>query len=76
MAAGGFELTGGFWFSLVPHDCNGDGVVDLYDYGDFEACLTGPDAGVTEGCECFDVNRSNTVDLLDFAVAQTTFTGY
>jgi len=70
-----FELTGGFWFELPPSDCNSTGGVDLLDYDDFEACLTGPDTGVTEACKCFDVNHSNTVDLLDFAVAQTTFTG-
>jgi len=70
-----FELTGGFWFELPPSDCNSTGGVDLLDYDDFEGCLTGPDTGVTEACKCFDVNHSNTVDLLDFAVAQTTFTG-
>lgn len=75
MAGGEYELTGGFWFPLVPDDCNSDGVVNLYDHGDFEACLTGSDAGVTEGCGCFDVNRSDAVDLLDFAVVQMTFTG-
>ena len=56
-------------------ECDDTGGVNLIDYGDFEACLTGPGSGVAEGCECFDVNRSDSVDLLDFAVAQTTFTG-
>ncbi len=70
-----FTLTGGFWFELPPNDCNDTGGVDLLDYGDFEACLSGPDEGVAQGCECFDVNRSSTVDLLDFAVAQSVFAG-
>ena len=75
MTGGDFALTGGFWFELPPSDCNSTGGVDLLDYDDFEACLTGPDAGLAEGCECFDVNRNDTVDLLDFAVAQTVFRG-
>jgi len=75
MTGGEFELTGGFWFELPQGDCNSTGSVDLLDYDDFESCLAGPDAGVAVGCECFDVNRSDTVDLLDFAVVQTTFTG-
>jgi hypothetical protein len=70
-----FTLTGGFWFETPLGDCNDTGGVNLIDYGDFEACLTGPSSGVADGCECFDVNRSDTVDLFDFAVAQTTFTG-
>jgi hypothetical protein len=72
---GKFELTGGFWFEEPAGDCNSTGGVNLLDYGDFETCLLGPDAGVADGCECFDVDRSGSVDLLDFAVAQTSFTG-
>ncbi len=75
MFGGDFELTGGFWFAIPPGDCEDDGDVDLFDYKRFESCLSGPGAGVATGCECFDVNRSGTVDLADFAVAQSTFTG-
>ena len=75
MTGGNLTLTAGFWFGIPPGDCEDDGDVDLLDYNRFESCLTGPDGGVAAGCECFDVNRSGTVDLLDFAVAQTTFTG-
>lgn len=75
MTGGEFQLTGGFWLELAQGDCNSTGNVDLLDYDDFEPCLTGPDTGVGVGCECFDVDRSGTVDLLDFAIAQTTFTG-
>ncbi|MHC4697722.1 MAG: hypothetical protein ACYTFA_13375 [Planctomycetota bacterium] len=70
-----FTLTGGFWFETPSSDCNDTGGVDLLDYDDFEACLSGPSVGVTEGCECFDVDRSGTVDLQDFAIAQSAFTG-
>lgn len=55
-------------------NCNSTGGVDLLDHSHFEPCLLGPDAGVAEGCECFDVNRSGTVDLLDVALAQAGFT--
>ncbi len=75
MSSAGFELTGGFWFQTPRGDCDSTGGVDLLDYDGFEPCLTGPGAGVTIGCACFDVNRSGTVDLADFAIAQTTFTG-
>ena len=68
-----FELTGGFWFELPPSDCNSTGGVDLLDYDDFEACLTGPDGTVTSECRCFDVDHSGTVDLQDFAVMQAGF---
>jgi hypothetical protein len=75
MNGGEFELFGGFWFPLAPSDCNEEGTVDLVDYADFEPCIAGPGAGTPAGCECFDVNRNDTVDLLDFAVIQTVFTG-
>jgi len=75
LSGGAFVLTGGFWFAEARTDCNSDGTVNLHDYDDFKACLAGPDAGVGGGCTCFDVNQSDTVDLLDFAVAQTTYTG-
>ncbi len=71
----GLTLTGGFWFGEPPCDCNSTGGVNLLDYDDFEACLTGPGTSVAEGCKCFDVDRSDTVDLLDFAVSQSAFTG-
>lgn len=75
LTSGDFELAGGFWFEQPRGDCNETGGVDLLDYDDFEPCLTGPNAGVTVGCECFDVDRSGAVDLADVAVVQTTFTG-
>jgi len=75
MTAPPFELSAGFWFPLEPADCNSDGAINLADYGDFASCMKGPDEGVAAGCACFDVNRSGSVDLLDFAIAQSVFTG-
>ncbi len=74
MEGGDFTLTGGFWFEEPRGDCDGTGGVDPLDYSDFVICLTGPSANTAEGCSCFDVDRNGTVDLFDFAVAQTSFT--
>ena len=74
LTGGHFELTGGFWFGLVPDDCNSDGGIDLCDYFDLKACLGGPngDPGA-ESCTCFDQDRDRDVDLVDFADFQTFF---
>jgi len=75
MAGGEFQLNGGFWFELAPGDCDEDGVVNLMDHEFFTRCLSGPGGGVTNGCECFDVDSSGTVDLRDFASVQSTHVG-
>ena len=75
LAGGDFELSGGFWLALSPTDCNDDGIVDLLDHDSFTRCLAGPDGGFPEGCGCFDVDRSGTIDLRDFAVAQSAHGG-
>jgi hypothetical protein len=75
MSGGDLDMTGGFWFALAPTDCNEDGGVSLLDYETFVTCLTGPAASVISGCECFDVNRSGTVDMRDFTGLQVAFTG-
>jgi len=74
MEGGGFELTGGFWFRLVPGDCNEDGGVNLFDCGDFEVCMAGPSIGPGDApCPCFDLDADNDVDLADFAEFQRGF---
>lgn len=76
MNGGTFELTGGFWFPLDAGDGNEDGVIDLIDYRAFQNCLNGPSGGSPDAaCAVFDVNRNGTVDLYDFYMTQTTFTG-
>jgi hypothetical protein len=75
MTGGVFELNGGFWFPLADGDCNDDGAVSLLDYGDFEACLSGPDGGVTTSCRCQDIDWDADVDLSDVALFQRSFTG-
>lgn len=72
---GEFELTGGFWFQEPPCDCNSTGNVNLFDYADLRACLTGPEGGsLPPACRCFDRDRDGDVDLIDTAVLQRTFT--
>ena len=76
LSGGEFELSGGFWFPLAPTDCNSDGAVDLFDYGDVEPCLSGPDGGLLfPDCNCFDVDGDSDVDLSDLARLQAEFTG-
>lgn len=76
MAGGDFELTGGFWFEVLPSDCNEDGVISLLDYDTFETCLTGPGGGpLPGGCNCFDFDQDGVVTLADFATMQELFNG-
>jgi len=75
-ADGVFELTGGFWFEVLPSDCNEDGVVNLFDYDTFQACLTGPGAGpLPPSCNCYDFDGDGFVTLEDFATVQGMFNG-
>ncbi len=74
LVGGGFTLSGGFWFSTPPGDCNQDGAAGLSDVISFVDCLRGPGSDPTKGpCRCFDVDGSGGVDLADFAVLQTDF---
>ena len=76
MEGDGFELTGGFWFRLYPGDCNDDGCINLFDYGDFEGCMVGPSVRPGETpCPCLDLNRDSDVDLADLAEFQRGFGG-
>ncbi len=47
----------------VDGDVNGDGVVDLKDYGEFQYCFGMPGTG---DCEAADMNEDGTVDLGDY----------
>jgi hypothetical protein len=76
MSGGTFVLTGGFWFGRGPGDCDSDGDVDLDDFAEFESCLDGPGAGLSEpDCGCYDFDSSGDIDLDDFAEFQAVFTG-
>jgi len=72
MAGGGYTLYGGFWFPLVPDDCNSDGSVDLLDYSGFKACLAGPQGGLIDAtCACYDRDGNGQVDVRDFGDFQS-----
>ena len=76
MAGGEYELNGGFWFPIATGDCQQDGDVDLLDYEPFTTCISGPEPGQLDpSCWCFDVDRSDTVDLVDYAIIQSAHTG-
>jgi hypothetical protein len=47
-------------------DDDADGDVDQGDFGNFQACYSGPFGLLTAGCECFDRNGDSRVDSEDF----------
>lgn len=65
-----------------PGDFDGDGDVDLADYGDFGACLAGPGVAPSppaplDAADClavFDLDQDGDLDLVDFAGFSVSFT--
>ncbi len=50
--------------------------MDLGDFASWDDCMTGPDDGPYDpGCEAFDFEFDDDVDLQDFAGFQGAFTG-
>ncbi|UCG17242.1 MAG: SUMF1/EgtB/PvdO family nonheme iron enzyme, partial [Phycisphaerales bacterium] len=68
-----FVLAGTGTLLLGHGDYNGDGTVDLADYAEFPGCMAGPGGGINTGCEAFDFDMDNDVDLRDFAGFQRVF---
>ncbi len=55
-------------------DFDGNGQIDLVDYGSFPGCMTGPDVGpVPPQCAPGDLDADGDVDLLDFGRFQRRF---
>lgn len=83
LTGSGYELVGGFWTvgltqppTAMSGDCDIDGDIDLLDFGQFQVCFTGMDAGpYADGCACSDFDGDGDVDLLDFGQFQLAFTG-
>lgn len=82
LTGGGYSLTGGFWAVTVETatpcgdsagDMDGDGDVDLVDFGEFQLCFTGGAGTVAAGCECTDFDGDNDADLVDFGAFQLAF---
>jgi hypothetical protein len=60
----------------IPGDFDGDGDVDLVDFGIFQICFTGPGGSKPfSECSVFDCEGDQDVDLVDFACFQKGFTG-
>ena len=63
---------GAYEFGIGDHDC--DRMVTLDDYTAWADCMTGPAGGpYVEGCEAFDFEFDDDVDLRDFAEWQGVF---
>ena len=76
LAGDDYRITGGFWYEIAAGDCTADGYVDMFEHEEFSSCLTGPGAAEQfDTCLCFDIDRSGSIDLLDYASVQAAFTG-
>ncbi len=56
-----------------PVNCVADGATNAADHRAFRGCMGGPTADVIPACQCADVDRSNSVDLRDWAWLQSAF---
>ena len=72
---GPFSLSAGFWFPLTPGDFDGTGTVDLGDFDALFGCMIGPDMKPAHGCERMDLDGDRDLDLRDFAVLASLFSG-
>jgi hypothetical protein len=51
----------------LPGDLDGDGDIDLADFGIFAGCMSGPGVPRSDGCEASDQDADGDIDLDDFA---------
>jgi endonuclease/exonuclease/phosphatase family metal-dependent hydrolase len=56
-------------------DANGDGDVDLGDYGIFITCYNGPGNPYPAGCGCHDADHDQDVDLSDYGAFISCYNG-
>lgn len=76
LEGGEFSIDGGFWYTIPAGDCQANGYLDLIDHSQLFDCVTDPDvANEADECQCYDIDLSGTIDLLDFADIQAAFTG-
>ncbi|MGB9626000.1 MAG: right-handed parallel beta-helix repeat-containing protein, partial [Phycisphaerae bacterium] len=74
-------LTSGFTVSMCfapPQDADGDGDVDLGDFGIFQDCFNGPNRSYKldeAACYCMDADHDADIDVADFLVFQSCFNG-
>ncbi|NOT01640.1 MAG: hypothetical protein HOP29_13545 [Phycisphaerales bacterium] len=60
--------------SLLRHDYDVDGDVDLGDFQHFDGCSTGVGGMFGPGCRTFDADVDSDIDVLDFGDFQRHFT--
>jgi len=76
-AATGAAFATSLQSESLPGDVDGNGVVDLSDYLQFNIYTNGPDADPTYGDYLLlDLDADADVDLADFADMQNSFTGH
>jgi hypothetical protein len=68
VAAPGAPACGSF-------DADGDGDIDLTDFGNFQLCFTGSGGDASPGCCIHDSDDDDDVDLADFGNFQLAYTG-
>lgn len=60
----------------APPNFDGEGDVDLNDFKFFLNCLENSEKGAaTLSCKCADLNNDSRIDLRDFALFQTSYSG-
>ncbi len=68
-----FRADGVALAESLPTDCDNNGIVNAMDFKIFTPFFNGPIEGSSNGCHCFDIDRSDSVDLRDFAELQRSF---
>jgi len=64
---------GAYEFGIGDYNC--DQIVNLSDFTNWSACMTGPQSGPYEvGCEAFDFNADGDVDLHDYYLLSQVLT--
>ena len=55
-------------------DCNGDGVLDLFDFAAFDLCVSDSGDGLAKpDCTCFDLDNDASVGLRDWGLLQVAW---
>ncbi|NOT01377.1 MAG: hypothetical protein HOP29_12195 [Phycisphaerales bacterium] len=72
----GFIVARGQLPVALPGDFNGNGLLELFDWGAFLACDTWPGGGIiTPACAIMDFDGDLDVDAMDYGAFQLAFTG-
>jgi uncharacterized protein (DUF362 family) len=78
LLAAGLQTTNDYTAALVHRwagDSDEDGDLDLFDFDDFQACLTGPGVPAAPACAPNDADEDGAITMNDFLAFQAAFTG-